>query len=225
MNKKLIYALIIFISLKLFSQDYNTSTFNNAINFDLIKSEISASYKLKSINFDGNRYYFEEPKKANLELFDGRKIKNLLTNYNLFDQVFEVINNENQKVKLLPNKISKVFFSDNSFISLNGKFYESIESNENFSLLADTFLEAYTPDYQPGFQEKPNLTFRTKNILFIFSSDKLVKFQRNKKSLLDLFSKSKSKEIKSFFKKNKFSPRDNNDLSKLFIEFYSDLII
>ena len=119
------------------------STFNNAINFDLIKSEISASYKLKSINFDGNRYYFEEPKKASLELFDGRKIKNLLTNYNLFDQVFEVINNENQKVKLPPNKISKVFFSDNSFISLNGKFYESIESNENFSLLADTFLEAY----------------------------------------------------------------------------------
>ena len=225
MNKKLTSILIVLISINLFSQNYNTSTFNNAINFDLIKSEISASYKLKSINFDGNRYYFEEPKKASLELFDGRKIKNLLTNYNLFDQVFEVINNENQKVKLLPNKISKVFFSDHSFISLNGKFYESIESNENFSLLADTFLEAYTPDYQPGFQEKPNLTFRTKNILFIYSSDKLVKFQRNKKSLLDLFSKSKSKEIKSFFKKNKFSPRDNNDLSKLFIEFYSDLII
>ena len=67
MNKKLTSILIVLISINLFSQNYNTSTFNNAINFDLIKSEISASYKLKSINFDGNRYYFEEPKKASLE--------------------------------------------------------------------------------------------------------------------------------------------------------------
>ena len=52
MNKKLTSILIVLISINLFSQNYNTSTFNNAINFDLIKSEISASYKLKSINFE-----------------------------------------------------------------------------------------------------------------------------------------------------------------------------
>ena len=39
MNKKLTSILIVLISINLFSQDYNTSTFNNAINFDLIKSD------------------------------------------------------------------------------------------------------------------------------------------------------------------------------------------
>ena len=40
-----------------------------------------------------------------------------------------------------------------------------------------------------------------------------------------MFSSSKSKEINTFFKKNKISPRDDEELSKLFLEFYSDLII
>ena len=49
--------------------------------------------------------------------------------------------------------------------------------------------------------------------------------QRNKKFIINMFSSSKSKEINTFFKKNKISPRDDEELSKLFLEFYSDLII
>ena len=38
-----------------------------------------------------------------------------------------------------------------------------------------------------------------------------------------MFDKSKTKEINSFYKKNKISPRDDNELKTLFIEFFEFL--
>jgi len=59
----------------------------------------------------------------------------------------------------------------------------------------------------------------------LLNKNRFFKIQRNKKFIINMFSSSKSKEINTFFKKNKISPRDDEELSKLFLEFYSDLII
>ena len=47
--------------------------------------------------------------------------------------------------------------------------------------------------------------------------------QRRKNFLISMFHKSKSKEINTFYKKNKISPRDDSELKTLFIEFFDFL--
>ena len=69
--------------------------------------------------------------------FDGEEPIKVKTNYNLLDQTFD-IEGEDNILKLEPNKVLKVTFSDRVFVSKNGKFYESIEENSNFSLLSMT---------------------------------------------------------------------------------------
>ena len=144
------------------------------------------------------------------------------TNYNLLEQTFDVILDE-KTLKLLPDKIEKVTFSDRVFLSVNDKFYELIEQNSNFSLLADTFLEAYIPEYQPGIQEKPDPRYRKNNSVFLYYNDRFTYIERRKNFLISMFQKSKSKEINTFYKKNKISPRDDNELKELFIEFFDFL--
>ena len=87
------------------------------------------------------------------------------------EQTFDVILDE-KTLKLLPDKIEKVTFNDRVFLSVNDKFYELIEQNSNFSLLADTFLEAYIPEYQPGIQEKPDPRYRKSNSVFLYYNDR-----------------------------------------------------
>ena len=123
----------------------------------------------------------------------------------------------------MPDKIEKVTFNDRVFLSVNDKFYELIEQNSNFSLLADTFLEAYIPEYQPGIQEKPDPRYRKSNSVFLYYNDRFTYIERRKNFLISMFQKSKSKEINTFYKKNKISPRDDSELKTLFIEFFDFL--
>ena len=95
--------------------------------------------------------------------------------------------------------------------------------NNNFSLLADTFLEAYTPDYQPGIQEKPDPRFRRNNSLFLYYNERFTYIERRKTFLISMFQNSISKQINTFYKKNKISPRDDNELKMLFVEFFEFL--
>jgi len=132
-------------------------------------------------------------------------------------------NPEEKILKLEPNKVLKVTFNDRVFVSKNGKFYESIEENSNFSLLADTFLEAYIPEYQPGIQEKPDPRYRKNNSVFLYYKKRFTYIERRKNFLISMFDKSKSKEINTFYKKNKISPRDDNELKSLFINFFDFL--
>ena len=60
------------------------------------------------------------------------------------------------------------------------KFYESINENENFSILADTFLEAYIPEYQPGIQEKPDPRYRRNNSVFLYYNERFTYIERSK---------------------------------------------
>ena len=198
----------------------NSSTANS--NFQLLQREIATTYNPKTSSFTGNKYFFKKSKDAVLDLFDSDDPINVKTNYNLLDQTFD-INADDKTLKLLPQKIKKVTFEDRVFVSVNGKFYESIEQNNNFSLLADTFLEAYTPDYQPGIQEKPDPRFRRNNSLFLYYKDRFTYIERRKTFLISMFQNSISKEINTFYKKNKISPRDDSELKMLFVEFFEFL--
>ncbi len=214
---------ILFSSVLSFGQaDFlsNSSTANS--NFQLLQREIATTYNPKTSSFTGNKYFFKKSKDAVLDLYDSDDPINVKTNYNLLDQTFD-INDEDKTLKLLPHKIKKVTFEDRVFVSVNGKFYESIEQNNNFSLLADTFLEAYTPDYQPGIQEKPDPRFRRNNSLFLYYKERFTYIERRKTFLISMFQKSISKDINTFYKKNKISPRDDKKLKMLFIEFFEFL--
>jgi hypothetical protein len=219
--KKIIF---LFFYIGLFSQNYNTTNFNTDSNFNLIRSEISAPYKKEKINFSGNRYFYKEYQKALVFMFERNDPIEVKTNYNLLEQTFD-INYNNETLKLLPNKVQRVRTIDNKFLSLKGKFYELILENDSFLLLADTYLEIYIPDYQPGIQAKPDPTYRKKNSILLYQNNIFKKIERRKKFLLSLFDSSKSKEINNFMKKNKISPSDNNDLSNLFLTFFEDLKI
>ncbi len=214
---------ILFSSVLSFGQaDFlsNSSTANS--NFQLLQREIATTYNPKTSSFTGNKYFFKKSKDAVLDLYDSDDPINVKTNYNLLDQTFD-INDEDKTLKLLPHKIKKVTFEDRVFVSVNGKFYESIEQNNNFSLLADTFLEAYTPDYQPGIQEKPDPRFRRNNSLFLYYKERFTYIERRKTFLISMFQNSISKDINTFYKKNKISPRDDKKLKMLFIEFFEFL--
>ncbi len=215
-----IFIILLFPFL-VFSQTNVVSTGSFESNFQLVQSEIASVYNPKTTTFIGNKYFFKSSKPATLVLFDSDEPITVKTNYNLLDQTFDVISDDNDKtLKLLPNKILRVTFDDRIFISKNGKFYESLHENYEFSLLADTFLEAYIPDYQPGIQEKPDPRYRRNNSVFLYYKDRFTYIERRKNFLISMFHKSKSKEINNFYKKNKISPRNNDELSRLFVEFF-----
>ena len=215
------FIICLFFPLLVFSQTNLVSSDSYESNFQLVQSEIASVYNPKTTNFTGNKYYFKLPKDATLILYDSGDPINVKTNYNLLDQTFDIVSDNNKKtLKLLPNKILRVNFDDRIFISKNGKFYESIHENQDFSILADTFLEAYIPDYQPGIQEKPDPRYRRNNSVFLYYKDRFTYIERRKNFLISMFHKSKSKEINTFYKKNKISPRDNKELKALFIEFF-----
>ncbi len=218
---KKIFALLFFLGL--YGQNFNTTNFDIDSNFNIIQNQITAEYSKKVINYSGNRYYFKEPQNALVFLFDGEKPINVKTNYNLLEQTFDIDTENNKTLKLLSNKVSKVSFTEKNFISLKGKFYELISENDNFSLIADTFLELYEPSYTAGIQEKPEPTYRRNNSLLLYVDNKMKKIERRKNFLLSMFQKTISKEINSYIKKNKISPSDNKDLSNLFLEFFDYL--
>ena len=205
------FIICLFFPLLVFSQTNLVSSDSYESNFQLVQSEIASVYNPKTTNFTGNKYYFKLPKDATLILYDSDDPINVKTNYNLLDQTFDIVSDNNKKtLKLLPNKILRVNFDDRIFISKNGKFYESIHENQDFSILADTFLEAYIPDSR----------YRRNNSVFLYYKDRFTYIERRKNFLISMFHKSKSKEINTFYKKNKISPRDNKELKALFIEFF-----
>ena len=214
--------LLLFIPVLVFSQTNFVSTDMYESNFQLVQREIASVYNPKTTTFTGNKYFYKKPKQAVLILIDSEEPIEVETNYNLLDQTFDIDGKE-KTLKLLPNKILKVTFDDRVFVSKNGKFYESIEENSDFSLLADTFLEAYIPDYQPGIQEKPDPRYRKNNSVFLYYNERFTYIERRKNFLISMFSNAKSKEINNFYKKNKISPRDDNELKMLFVEFFEFL--
>jgi len=220
------FSLLFLIPAVIFTQ-VTTTEFGNIstdIGLDLsyIKRELSMPYKSNRINIDGNKYFFDKPSNATLILTEEETPINVITNYNLLEQTFDIFDGT-ETLKLLPNKIKKVVFANKEFVSINDKFYEVIEINDNFSLLADTYLEIYFPEYTPGIQDKPDPKYRKKNSVFLYYKDRFNYVERRKSFLISMFNKNMAKEINTFMKKNKISPRDNDELKSLFVEFHSSL--
>ena len=221
MKNLLLVLLIPFLSLAQANDNTMIST-NIGLDLAYIKRELSMPYKSNRINIDGNKYFFKNASNATLVLSEEETPVNVITNYNLLEQTFDVFDGD-ETLKLLPDKIQKVVFPDKEFVSIDNKFYEAIEINEDFSLLADTYLEIYFPDYTPGIQDKPDPKYRKKNSVLLYYKDRFNYVERRKSFLISMFNKNMAKEINTFMKKNKISPRNNGELKSLFIEFHSFL--
>ena len=220
-----LHAFVLILPFFIFSQssgEVSNISSDFIIDLSYIKRELSMPYKSNRINIDGNKYFFDKPSNATLILTEEETPINVITNYNLLEQTFDIFDGT-ETLKLLPNKIKKVVFASKEFVSINDKFYEVIEINDNFSLLADTYLEIYFPEYTPGIQDRPDPKYRKKNSVFLYYKDRFNYVERRKSFLISMFNKNMAKEINSFMKKNKISPRDNDELKSLFIEFHSSL--
>lgn len=214
--------ILLFLPMLIISQQGLTAYGDTGYNLNRIKRELAAPYNSQKMVIKGNKYFFKNPTNATLVLDDSKEPINVITNYNLLEQTFDVFD-ENQIYKLLPSKIQKVIFPNIEFTSINNKFYEVIESNEDFSLLADTYLEIYFPEYTPGIQEKPDPKYRKRNSVFLYYNNRFNYVERRKNFLVSMFSKNMTKDINTFIKKNKISPRDNDELKTLFLKFHSSL--
>ena len=212
--------VFLFLSYFVYSQQLTLQ--DTGVNLEFIKRELSAPYKSNTIIITGNKYYFKKPINATLKLSNNESPVNVITNYNLLEQTFD-ISDGNETLKLLPNKIDKVVFPATEFVSINDKFYEVIETNNNFLLLADTYLEIYYPEYTPGIQDKPDPQYRKKNSVFLYYKERFNYVERRKSFLISMFNKNMAKEINTFIKKNKISPRDNDELKSVFNKFHSSL--
>ena len=106
-------VFILLFPLLVYSQTNFVSTSSYESNFQLVQSEIASIYNPKTTNFTGNKYFYKLPKDAILVLFDTDEPITVKTNYNLLDQSFDILSDDNDKtLKLLPNKIQKVSFDD-----------------------------------------------------------------------------------------------------------------
>ena len=220
--KNLLLLLFGFLT---FGQNFNTSDFDTNSNIDIIQREVALRYQPKDVAYYGSKYYFKQDQPAYIDLYESDEPLKVITNYNLIDETFD-IKTAVDVFKLSPDKIKKVNFKDNSFVSVNGKFYELFyKSDLGFELVGEVFIKVEIPYYTPGIQEKPDPSFRKVNELSIRINDRLRKIDRNKGFVSNMFGKDNSKEVKEFIKSNKIKVKNPNLLGSLIEKFYEDLDI
>jgi len=218
------YILVLFTGL-LFSQDYNVSDFNTDSNLQLLQKEVALKYQPKDVLYYGNEYFFKVKQPAYIDLYDSDQPLKVLTNYNLVNETFD-IKTAVDIFKLSPNKVRQVNFANNTFVSVNGKFYELLYKSElGFQLVAEIFIKVEIPYYTPGIQPKPDPKFRKVNELKIRVGDRLRKIDRNKGFVSNMFGKNNTKLVKEYIKSNKVKVKDPNQLGKLIENFYNFLSI
>ena len=219
--------LVILFGCFSFGQNLDSQSFNSQFNtnLDVLQREVARQYTPKDVAYYGNKYYYKEPQPAFLELFDAEKPLKVLTNYNLIDETFE-LQTDWKPLSISTDKVSRVRFKDDTFISLNGKFYKLLYNSEkDFKLLADTYLKLDIPHYQPGIQEKPDPTFKKTSEYYIYIGERLVKYERSKGFVSKMFGGGNSKKIKSQMRISKIKPKNPSQLGSLIEKFYEDLDI
>lgn len=220
--KNLLLLLFGFLT---FGQNFNTSDFDTNSNIDIIQREVALRYQPKDVAYYGSKYYFKQDQPAYIDLYESDEPLKVITNYNLIDESFD-IKTAVDVFKLSPDKVRRVNFKDNSFVSVNGKFYELFyKSDLGFELVGEVFIKVEIPYYTPGIQEKPDPSFRKVNELSIRINDRLRKIDRNKGFVSNMFGKDNSKEVKEFIKSNKIKVKNPNLLGSLIEKFYEDLDI
>mgnify|MGYP001344987181 FL=1 len=211
----------------IFGQSFDTQNFESQFRTDLdvLQREIARQYTPKEVAFVGNRYYFKESQPAELELYDSDTPLRVITNYNLIEETFE-IETDWKPLSISSDKVSKVKFENNTFISLNGKFYELLyDSTKNFKLLADTYLRMEIAHYTPGIQEKPDPEFKKKNDFYFYYNERLIEMERSKNFISKMFGDKNYKKIKSALKVEKVKPKNPIQLGSFIEKFYEDLDI
>ena len=220
--KNLLLLLFGFLT---FGQNFNTTEFDSNSNIDIIQREIALRYQPKDVAYYGSKYYFKQDQPAYIDLYESDEPLKVITNYNLIDETFD-IKTAVDVFKLSPDKIKKVNFKDNSFVSVNGKFYELYyKSDLGFELIGEVFIKVELPHYTPGIQEKPDPSFRKVSELNIKINDRLRRIERNKSFVSNMFGKDNSKQVKEFIKTNKIKVKNPNLLGSLIENFYKDLEI
>ena len=91
------FIIGLFFPLLVFSQTNLISSDSYESNFQLVQSEIASVYNPKTTNFTGNKYFFKKSKDATLVLFDTDEPITVKTNYNLLDQTFDIVSDDNEK--------------------------------------------------------------------------------------------------------------------------------
>jgi len=219
--------LLILFGCFAFGQNFDSQSFNSQFNtnLDVLQREVARQYTPKDVAYYGNKYYYEEPQPAFLELFDAEKPLKVLTNYNLIDETFE-LQTDWKPLSISTDKVSRVRFKDDTFISLNGKFYELLyDSTKNFKLLADTYLRMEIAHYTPGIQEKPDPEFKKKNDFYFYYNERLIEMERSKNFISKMFGDKNYKKIKSALKVEKVKPKNPIQLGSFIEKFYEDLDI
>ncbi len=221
------YLTTILLGGLIFGQDFNSQNFNSQFNtnLDVLQREVARQYTPKDVAFYGNKYYYEEPQPAYLELFNADKPLKVLTNYNLIDETFE-LQTDWKPLSISTDKVSRVRFKDDTFISLNGKFYKLLfNSKKDFKLLADTYLKLEIPHYTPGIQEKPDPTFKKTSEYYILYKERLIEIERSRGYISRMFGENNTKKIKSIMKSEKIKPKNAPQIGLLIERFYDDIEI
>ena len=109
--------LLILFGCFAFGQNFDSQSFNSQFNtnLDVLQREVARQYTPKDVAYYGNKYYYEEPQPAFLELFEAEKPLKVLTNYNLIDETFE-LQTDWKPLSISTDKVSRVRFKDDTFI-------------------------------------------------------------------------------------------------------------
>ena len=126
-------------------------------------------------------------------------------------------------LSLLPDKVKRVRFKEDVFISINGKFYKRLFTNDNFKLIADTYIKVEIPHYQPGIQQKPDPSFRRVSETYLYYKGRVIKVDKSRSSVYSMFGSEYKKEVKTFVKEYKLNTRKIKDLASVINEFYKYL--
>ena len=116
--------VLLLLPMLIISQQGLTAYGDNGYNLNRITRELAAPYNSQKMVVKGNKYFFKSPANATLVLDDSKDPINVITNYNLLEQTFDIFD-EKQIYKLLPNKIKKVIFSNIEFTSINNNALRS----------------------------------------------------------------------------------------------------
>ena len=148
--KNLLLLLFGFLT---FGQNFNTTDFDTNSNIDIIQREVSLRYQPKDVAYYGSKYYFKQDQPTYIDLYESDEPLKVITNYNLIDESFD-IKTAVDIFKLSPDKVRRVNFKDNSFVSVNGKFYELFyKSDLGFELVGEVFIKVEIPHYTPGIKQ------------------------------------------------------------------------
>ena len=189
----------------------------------------SFTYSGAKIKTVGSLYLYEDwNNEMVVHLNDGENVLIKNVNYNLADQVFEVLT--------APDSTYHFDFTKLKSIKLNGKLYKQFEMDgamtifeivfqesykDNFAILKKYYVNEFKASPDP-MVNRPNNTYTTGYTYYLKNGDDIEKVHLNKKGILKMFkSKNISKDkVEDYVKANNLSYKAEEDVESLFKHFF-----